>query len=200
MDIQTTETITEITQRYELYKDIVKIGLGALIGASASIIAVLMKNKHELRRIEKEYDNQTNRHKLEIKVRILEEVIDLVNKFYIEDYNFRNKVYKMRYHDKYYKDLSEEDRNNFLLNVNEYVNALQGIENAKRKLDMINAEHISLTLDEFKTCINDNRNKILANKIKINFSDEDWETFVEPIVKKNTEFKKELNLFFLKLE
>ena len=201
MDTQsTTEAIKEITERYELYKDIVKIGLGALIGASASLITVLLKNKHELKRIDKQHYNETNKHKLEIKAKILEDVIELVNNFSNESYNFFNQVYKVKHNDIYFKDMNKEMKTKILANRDNYVNSLHGVSNARRKLEMIGATEVSNKLSELKDSIHCNRNKILNSDIKVSFTEESWDKFRGEMTNYTSNFNNELNTFFLELK
>lgn len=200
MDTQTTEALKEISERYELYKDIVKIGLGALIGASGSLITVFLKNKHELKKLEKESEYQSNKHKLEIKVRILEEVILLVDEFSNQDYTFRNFIWKLRFYDKYFKEIDNVKREKLLSNVDAYVSSINGIQSARRKLDMIGAESISQILDELRKKSLQQRNEILNSELKISFTNEEWKERYQDISNLHDELRKKLNNFFIELK
>lgn len=199
MDIQTTETITEITQRYELYKDIVKIGLGALIGASASLIAVFMKNNHEINKLEKEYNNQSNKHKLEIKVKILEECIELTNTFFNVEYKLINSLYRTRFSNKLYKDLSENDKKE-IANTEEFARGLDNISNAIRKFKMIGAKQIADYLHDYCNFIIGLREDILMSRKLIAFSDSEWNKFRINYTSKKENYDSLLHLFLNELK
>jgi len=199
MEPQSTEAITEITQRYELYKDIVKIGLGALIGATASIITIFIKNQHEFKKIEKESTTQNTKLKLEIKVKILEECIESLNIFFNTEYKLRNCLYRLRFTNKFYNELDINIKKE-IANTEEYGMAVDNISSIIRKYKMIGAEKIADCLYEYYSLINELREDILMSRKRIVFTDKEWELFNNKYILKKESYDSLLYKFFNQLK
>lgn len=201
MDTQTTvEALKEISEKYELYRDIVKIGLGALIGALASLVTVFLKNKHELAKVEREYQNQSDKHKLEIKVRIVEEVIEIVNKYADEHYNFLGNIFKLEQKEKTIKDLDEMNRNELLENRERFNISRRAVISGIRKLKLINAISPAEKLYEFQDSISTRMNSFFYNEKRIGMSIEEFNNYIDEVKQLNIEFDEEINKFFMKLK
>lgn len=200
MDTQiTTETLKEISERYELYKDIVKIGLGALIGAVASLSTIFIKNKHEFKKMDKEYENQNNKHKLEIKVKILEDCIELTNTFFDVEYKLRNNLYRLRRTNKFYKELNENQKKE-LANTEEFSLTITNISIIVRKLRMIGANSIADCLYSYYNSIHELREDILMSRKRITFSEEEWKIFNNKFISEKRCYDNLLHEFFSQLK
>lgn len=168
---ETAIAIKKVAEQYELYKDIVKIGLGAIIGSIGTIIGILINNKHEIKKIDKTLISEKEKNKTETNIRLLENATYEIEQ-YTTKIKFIIKIWYMCFvnnNNMTYKEIEETDI--YKTAIINYQESVKNIEKAKAILILINAIDIKNIIMTHHDIIIMQHNQLKLNSTTIKIKD-----------------------------
>ena len=192
----TVEIFNETKAAFEIASDIVKIGLGALISGVTTFYVTKQNHKNELNKIDKNHLNQSLKNKLEIKIKMIEEISEY-SSLYFENANKLKAIWFKRRNLKkhYYKNLKDKSKINYDIGNEDYKKALLYSAKMRNIILLLKATNVEQSFTILSKHFHGIYSEILNNKISI-LSNIEFEEFNEKHNKHTKDFYESLHHLF----
>jgi len=187
VDVNTT--VNHAKEIYELADLSLKLGLGALIGATASYFTVKSNHKHDITRI-----------KLNKKMEILEEANILVETYFEHAFKLQDAWYGLALNGIHsLVDMTESKSNQYIEYDRNYHNSINTAVNALSKLTLLGLEEAQDYIQQYDYKVICIRNSIITNTGKIPHVD-DMKKLTEETGNLRLKYHSAINKYFENLK